>query len=291
MTPHVRVLPLVATGLGSKTKHYATIQLHNPIRRNALTPGMMTQLREALLEVRALAQTHESLVAVVVAGANGSFCSGFDLTSKTADTDADTLDPAFAAHMSKVMHENMLLLHGLPLVSIAAVDGFALGGGAELMSWCDFRVMSPSARTGFFQSKMGVVPGWGAGTRLRSLFGASHALRLLTTPRILSAFEAHQLNLATHVSDAPEADAAISAAQLVHRDLFERDFVDAYPGAVRAMKRVVLDAGHEDGVDAYIAGLRRCLERERAEFVGLWGAKDNLEAIKTALAASKKSKL
>ena len=79
------------------------------------------------------------------------------------------------------------------------ITGHTLGGGAELSTACDFRVMSSSARLGFVQIKMGLTTGWGATTRLVHLFGRQKALGLLTSAKVFSAEEAEKEGLVDHV--------------------------------------------------------------------------------------------
>ncbi|KAI8609518.1 ClpP/crotonase-like domain-containing protein [Chytriomyces sp. MP71] len=299
----VRLQLRVPIAQQGRAKTCAVLTLDNGAKRNALSPRMMAELGDAVTAIREHLHSDvgDTCVAVVLTGAHGTFCSGFDLSSSADDA---LLNPGFAGEMSLLMHENMLALHSLPLVSIAAVDGFALGGGAELASWCDFRVMSAGAKAGFLQTKMGVVTGWGGATRLRHLMGTSRALRLLTSPRVLSAYEAYDLGFATHpssismpslvhstatsgVSHPPSHESVTaSAIDIVHRDIFERDWKDAYPAALRAMKRTLCG---DAGLEGYLEGLRKSLANERQEFVQLWGAQDNVEAVKNALTPSAKS--
>ncbi|KAI9344600.1 ClpP/crotonase-like domain-containing protein, partial [Obelidium mucronatum] len=205
----------------------------------------------------------------------GSFCSGFDLSSKHSSSSTSSgentfFTTAYALQMTALMHKNMLKLHRMDLVSIAAVDGFALGGGCELMAWCDLRVMSKEAKAGFLQTKMGVVTGWGGATRLRTMVSPSHALQLLSSPRIMNSKECFESKLATHIGDANSA----SSMDIVERDVFNRDWVDAYPLAIRNMKKLTQCGIAGDGID-----LEKMLANEQRVFCGLWGGKDNIEAV------------
>ena len=76
------------------------------------------------------------------------------------------------------------------MITVALVRGHAIGGGAELATACDFRLMEADARIGFVQSTMGVAPGWGGGTRLVRLLGRKKALELMISARVLPAVEA-----------------------------------------------------------------------------------------------------
>ncbi|KAJ3339824.1 enoyl CoA hydratase domain-containing protein 1 [Entophlyctis luteolus] len=322
MSSSVSLRRIVRVGTGSKAKSYAHVQISNPHRSNSISPAMMEELGEVLdhvLEV-AMSGSEPDLCALIIDGApvrsgvdtRRTFCAGFDLSaagsssplspSKPSTPALDAASPAKsessassslpdysmqARKMSELMHRNMLKLHRLPLISIAAVDGHALGGGAELMAWADLRLMMPDARAGFVQTRMGVVTGWGGAARLRSLVGPANALRILTRPRVLDAHECLAAGIATHVA----APAAAPAANEAHRaqeharspacaldaavrDILLADMADAYPAAVRAMKRVLAPSAASE--------LEQTLAREREEFCALWGAPDNVEAVETS---------
>jgi len=84
---------------------------------------------------------------------------------------------------------------------VAAIEGQALGGGAEILTACDMRLMTKSAKIGFVNILMGVSTGWSGGTRLTHLLGYTNALDLLASGRVVSAEEALQLGLVNHVFD------------------------------------------------------------------------------------------
>lgn len=88
------------------------------------------------------------------------FCSGGDL-----NTVRKIANPDDGYKMAILMHETLTRLHQLPLISVALVQGKALGGGAELATACDFRLFTSKGEIGFVQGRMGVVTGWGGGTR------------------------------------------------------------------------------------------------------------------------------
>jgi ethylmalonyl-CoA/methylmalonyl-CoA decarboxylase len=92
------------------------------------------------------------------------------------DTINNILTNQLGYEMSRFMGQNLQRFSQLPMISVALVEGTAVGGGAELAMSCDFMVMSDKARFGFVQSKMGLITGWGAGTRLVRKFGSSKAL-------------------------------------------------------------------------------------------------------------------
>lgn len=183
----------------------AELVLDNPASRNALTPGMMADLVEA---VDALERSEGSSVLIRGEG-DAAFCSGGHLGS----LQAHLLDPGGGAGMCAFMTAVLDRLASLPRVICAAVEGAALGGGAELLTACDLVVAGESARVGFVQAALGVSPGWGGGGRLVRRVGSRHALRLLAFARPVPAEEARQFGLVDRVV-APGAAVAEARAWL-----------------------------------------------------------------------------
>lgn len=97
---------------------------------------------------------------VILHSVGETFCSGGDL-----NTVKKISNPDDGYRMSTLMHDTLTRLHQLPLVSVALIQGKALGGGAELATACDFRLFTNKGEIGFVQGRMGVVTGWGGATR------------------------------------------------------------------------------------------------------------------------------
>jgi ethylmalonyl-CoA/methylmalonyl-CoA decarboxylase len=215
----------------------AVIRLHNPKRHNAMSPRMMLDFADCVDELsrhlnyqpptndvptssqastttttnsatnkNTLPSTPHSndemgklygssLRLVIVTGAGTSFCTGLDLSS--ARTVLTT--PQSGLYMSQFMQHTLQRLHSLPILSIAAVDGYAMGGGAELATACDLRVMSRRSVVQFVQLKMGVTPGWGGGTRLVRMVGREKALEMLLTMTRLGPYEALDMGFCSNV--------------------------------------------------------------------------------------------
>jgi ethylmalonyl-CoA/methylmalonyl-CoA decarboxylase len=129
--------------------------------------------------------------ALVVVGFGGTFCSGADLGSQPA-----LFTEQYGRAMSRVMTDTTTRLRALPLVSVAAVAGAAIGGGAELTTACDYRVMMDDAFMQWVHVSRGVVPGWGGLHRLNSIVGRSHALFIAGSGKRLSAVQAASFGLA-----------------------------------------------------------------------------------------------
>ncbi|KAE8996053.1 hypothetical protein PR003_g20129 [Phytophthora rubi] len=243
----------------------AVLEIHNPKARNALSGKMMAQLADivTLLEDPGV---YCKLNAVVVRGTGGWFCAGADL--RVARQELNSREAGAA--MGALMVDTLTRFRRLPLVSVAAIEGGAFGGGAELATACDFRIIESNAVIQFVQSRMGVVPGWGGGARLYKIVGRQHALRLLCTAEKVSPQRAMQLQLVDEVFNAAsqqEADAAISS--------FVGPLDVSVPAVSHGAKRVVNNA---DDVS-----LDEVLQYEHDVFKTLWGGPANLEALKKAL--------
>ena len=151
----------------------AVLTISNVSKANAFSPAMMLQFSDAITALES-ASTCRS---IIVCGADGRFCSGADIGSA-----GDSLrSPAAGAAMSDIMTDATRRLASLPLISVSALDGGAVGGGAELALATDFRVCAPDAFFHFVQVDRGVVPGWGGLSRLAQLAGRQTALYLLAS--------------------------------------------------------------------------------------------------------------
>ncbi|KAK7487538.1 hypothetical protein BaRGS_00021240, partial [Batillaria attramentaria] len=229
----------------------AVLTLNNPGKKNALSGSMMVELAD---HVTALGQWKEGK-GVILTGADNAFCSGGDLKTVAA-----ILNSHDGERMSEFMHDSLTRLHALPLISLALLQGVALGGGAELATACDFRVMTPKAKVGFVQVKMGVTTGWGGATRLFKLLGRRRALDLLSSGRLLDTEEAHSIGFADHIILSHAGDTSLEEAKTLLQDQYCCGQVQL----VRAVKRMVtkLEASQT---------LSDALEHERTIFASFWG--------------------
>ena len=234
----------------------ARLTLHNPDRRNAVSGPMIAQLSE---HVDTLSRWDEG-AALVLTGAGGHFCAGLDLALARSEFST----PESGRMMNEVMGGLLHRMRQLPLLSVAAIDGYAIGGGAELATATDWRVMAtaPGATLRFVHAKMGVSPGWGGGARLVGLVGRAQALRCLAHGKSLDAGAASAIGLCDAVAEAgePAADAAerlLFAPALAHAASTE---------ALRAIKTAVAAASE------VAAEVRKA---EAAALVSVWGSGAN----------------
>jgi ethylmalonyl-CoA/methylmalonyl-CoA decarboxylase len=231
------------------------ITLFNPDRHNAMSPSMMLQLDEI---VQYLESPATNLNFVLLRGSAGkSFCAGMDLSMPQMHT------PEAGRHMSVFMTNTLDRLCKLPAISVACLDGAAIGGGAELAISCDLRMMSPNAYLWFVQFQMGVIPGWGACSRLVEILGRHEALKVLLSMRKIKADEA----LSSHLCNGMLADKATSETSLLIEQVQDQilpKFMDDIDRSetVRALKRAIARPNEEHEI-----------------FSSLWGRGANLQML------------
>ena len=168
----------------------AVITINRPRVLNALNTRTMDELRRTILALK-----HDADVrAVVITGAGEkSFVAGADINELAEQSPAGGREHALRGQHVLDLIENM----GKPV--IAAINGFALGGGCELAMACTLRIASETARLGQPEINLGIIPGYAGTQRLARLVGAGRALELLLTGEQVTAQEAHRLGLVNRV--------------------------------------------------------------------------------------------
>ena len=210
MAAYERVLVEIAGGIG-------TVTLNRPEKLNAFDRPMCDDLIEALRMVT----RSDAVRVIVVTGAGRAFCAGADLKALPVE------GPALVAAGKEIV----LLLRAAPQPVLAAVNGPAAGGGANLALACDYRLAADTASIGQVFHKLGLVPDWGGTFFLPRLAGISKALELVWSARMVPAAEAAQLGLFDRV--VPAADLAAEAKTLATA------WAAMPPPAVRAAKEAL----------------------------------------------------
>jgi enoyl-CoA hydratase len=200
----------------------ATLAIDRPQARNALNLATMRSLGQALDQV----ESARARVLVIRGAGDRAFCAGGDLKELEHMRSADQ-----AAQMARTMRTTLDRLNQVRMPVIAAVNGDALGGGAELALACDFRVAAEHARIGFPQVTLGLIPAWGAPERLASLVGRARALSIMLSGKALSAEEAIRMGLVEEVAPSDRFDTRV--AELA------QGIAAAPPAAVAGIKRSV----------------------------------------------------
>jgi enoyl-CoA hydratase len=170
----------------------AVITIDRPDARNAIGLGTMDELEKAL-------DTVAGAQALVIKGAGDrAFISGGDLKELSAIRTEDA-----AVEMALRMRRICDRLARFPAPVIAALNGHALGGGAEIAVAADIRIAAADIRIGFTQVNLAIMPAWGGAERLAELLGAGRALLLAGTGRVLTAAQARDLGLVDEVTPRP----------------------------------------------------------------------------------------
>src|SRR5665213_1449346 len=188
------------------TDGIALVTINRPEKLNALNGQVISELGDAFRTVREDA----SIKAVILTGAGEkAFVAGADIGELAR------VDAVEAERLSRRGQEIFRALETLRKPSVAAVNGFALGGGLELAMCCAIRVASPNAKLGQPEVRLGIVPGYGATQRLPRLIGRGRALEMLLSGEPIDAAEAHRIGLVNTV--APQSELIGTAKQWVRK--------------------------------------------------------------------------
>jgi enoyl-CoA hydratase/carnithine racemase len=214
-------------------------RLNRPDARNALSADLMEELAAACERWDA----DEEIRCIVIAGSDEWFAAGADIKAMATRTLVDTLTTPAARFWER--------LAGLRTPLVAAVSGFALGGGCELALSCDLIVASETAEFGQPEILLGIIPGGGGTQRLARVIGKQRAMELVLTGRRISAEEARSFGIVNTVAPRKEwLEAAFELADVVAR---------RPPLAVRFGKQAVL-AADETPLSAGLSQERRLYE-------------------------------
>jgi len=235
----------------------ATIRLGRP-PLNALNGQVQAEIGAAAVQAGADADVH----AVVLYGGEKIFAAGADV-KEMADA-----SPARIMELSAGIQDAFKAVARIPKPVIAAITGYALGGGLELALCADFRVMGEGAKVGQPEIMLGIIPGAGGTQRLPRLVGPAKAKDLVFSGRFIGAEEALRIGLADRV--VPDGEVYETARKIAGR------YTAAAPLALRAAKQAI-DEGLERDLDAG-------LEIERLHFTGLFGTEDQQTGMRSFLA-------
>jgi len=233
----------------------ALVTLDRPDALNALNRALLTELRDRLAEVAEDAEVR----AVVLTGAGDrAFAAGADIK----EMEPMSVDEARA--WGALGHECGRLLETMPKPTIAAVNGFALGGGCELALACDVRYASANARLGQPEANIGIIPGWGGTQRLARAVGIGMAKELIYSGRMVDAEEALRIGLVNAVF--PPEEVLERALELA--------------GSLAAKSPLVLAAAKELANRSLQGDLDAALDDEAERFAQLFGSEDQKEGMR-----------
>ncbi|MEM5563482.1 enoyl-CoA hydratase-related protein [Psychroserpens sp. AS72] len=253
--------------LSTTNNGITTITVNRPNKLNALNKATIAELHNAF---KAANKSKDSKVIIITGSGEKAFVAGADI-SEFADFDVKN-GGKLAAEGQKILFD---YIENLSTPVIAAVNGFALGGGLELAMACHFRVASDNAKMGLPEVSLGVIPGYGGTQRLPQLVGKGRAMELVMTAGMIDANQALAYGLVNHVTPQEEL---IDLAEKIASKIMRNSSV-AIKGAIKA-----INANYKDGVDGYKTEIKqfgKCfgtedfkegttafLEKRKADFPG-----------------------
>lgn len=233
------------------------VSINRPERLNALNAQVLKDLVALSKEV----STNTSLRAMILTGEGRAFVAGADVSAMSKMT-ADQ-----AEEFGRLGHLAMSSIESLPFPTIAAVNGFALGGGLELALTCDLIYLSEKAKVGLPEVGLGIIPGFGGTQRLGRRIGWQQARRLVFTGETLNAEQAWDLGIAVEVF---EADDLMEEVLNLACAIATRG-----PVAVRRAKAIMAQGAE--------LPLAEANDLEVKSFAGLWNTEDRAEGMNAFL--------
>ena len=237
--------------------HVSTLTINRPDKLNALSQEVLSDLSAAIQRIA----SKEDVWAVVITGTGKAFVAGADIAAM------QSMSVGEGRQFGELGHGVFSAIEQLPCPVIAAVNGFALGGGCELALACDFIYASTKAKFGQPEVNLGIVPGFGGTQRLPRRVGSAMARELIYTGKMIDAQEALRIGLANAVF---EPDALLDAAHKAAAEIASKG-----PLAVEAAKRLI-----RDGVDLPLPQANRL---EQAAFAECFGTADQSEGMSAFL--------
>jgi enoyl-CoA hydratase len=236
----------------------ALVTLNRPDALNALSRALLEALRDAVASL----EGDERVRAVVVTGAGRAFAAGADIGEMRG------MSALEAERFSRLGHEALGALEALPVPTLAAVNGFALGGGCELACACDWIYAARRARFGQPEVNLGVLPGFGGTSRLLRRVGVAWAKELVLTGEPIGTEIGERIGLVNRTFEDPEAllAACIEAGETI---------AQKGPVAVALAKRAM-----QSGQDADV---RTAHALETAAFAAVFGTRDREEGMSAFL--------
>ena len=241
---------------GTGERRSALLTLKRPQQLNALNDALMDQLGAALL----LHDADETVGCIVITGSEKAFAAGADISAMAQKTFSEAYGEDFITR-------NWETIRRVRKPVIAAVAGFALGGGCELAMMCDFIIAADTARFGQPEIKLGIIPGAGGTQRLPRAVGKSKAMDMVLTGRMMDAAEAERAGLVSRVVAADQLMTdALAAAELICamsgpsvmmakesvNRAFEGGLADGVSFERRLFHSLFATADQKEGMDAFV---------------------------------------
>jgi len=245
----------------------ATVIINRPEKLNALNKATISDLSKA---IKLLGKNDDVRVIIITGSGEKAFVAGADISEFANYTIVEGSE--LAAEGQETLFD---FIENLKKPVIAAVNGFALGGGLELAMACHFRVASDNAKMGLPEVSLGLIPGYGGTQRLPQLVGKGRAMEMIMTAAMISAEEARKFGLVNYV--VPQAELLIFTNVIAQKIIKNAPF--AINKAIKAINANYTDG--KNGFDTEIKSFGKCfgtqdfkegttafLEKRKAEFTG-----------------------
>ena len=217
------------------TNQVALLTINRPQALNALNPATLTELTQAISDL----ENNPQVKVVIITGAGGkAFVAGGDIAVM------QSLGPMEAREVARQAQKLFNAIEYSPKVMIAAINGYALGGGCELAMACDIRIAAETSKLGQPEINLGIIPGWAGTQRLPRLVGKGKAKQLMFTGDMVNAAEAERIGLVNQVVPAQQL---LAVAQAMAEKIAGKSQV-----VIRLIKEAV-DNGMEMDVDKAFA--------------------------------------
>ncbi|KAF9659359.1 MULTISPECIES: enoyl-CoA hydratase/isomerase family protein [Tenacibaculum] len=253
--------------LVEQTNALATITINRPKKLNALNKATIEELHNAF---KALEEDASIKVIIITGSGEKAFVAGADI-SEFAHFSVEE-GGMLARKGQEILFD---FVENLSTPVIAAVNGFALGGGLELAMACHFRVASDNAKMGLPEVSLGVIPGYGGTQRLPQLVGKGKAMELIMTAGMISADEAKETGLINHVTSQEEL---LPLAQKIASKIMRNSSVaisaaikavnDNFKDGVNGFESEITEFGNCFGTEDFKEGTTAFLEKRKPEFPG-----------------------
>ncbi len=242
----------------TKQGSLAILEINRPSALNALNEEVFAQLQSSFQTL----EKEEGIRVVIITGQGKAFVAGADI-AKMKELDANG-----AAKFGKLGQDVFDIIQNSHLVSIAAVNGFALGGGLELALACDIRIGSEKAKLGLPEVSLGLIPGFGGTQRLSRLVGYGRAAEIIFTGDMISAEEAYRIGILNKL--VKDGEDLTGVAKTLAESILKKGTL-----AVQAAKKVV-----QKGLDTQFA---KGQEIENKEFGNLFSGAESKEGMSAFL--------
>ena len=248
-------------------KGIATIYINRPEKLNALNKATIQELHETL----ELVDNNPDVRVIIITGSGEkAFVAGADIAEFAHFSPEE--GSQLAAQGQELLFD---FVENLKIPVIAAVNGFALGGGLELAMACHFRIASDNAKMGLPEVSLGVIPGYGGTQRLPQLIGKGRAMELIMTAGMIDAETAKNYGLVNHVvpkSELLEFTKSIAAKIIRNSPMAISKAIKAinasYKDGVNGFETEIRNFGKCFGTEDFKEGTTAFLEKRRAEFKG-----------------------